>query len=193
MKAILISIKPKYVAKILNGEKDIEIRKNCPKSSVKIIGNSDEPEPIDVYIYCTKNDNLCRISRIDKDRFICGKDFDIKDFPHLKSGYDGKGKVVAKFTMYGAIKIQPKNVENWKTITIDACLTADEYEKYAKGKPTYQWVVDDLKVFDKPKELKEFLVHSHTVSGIGFRGEAKNFEVLKPLARAPQSWCYIEV
>ena len=28
MKAILISIKPKWVAKILNGEKDIEVRKS---------------------------------------------------------------------------------------------------------------------------------------------------------------------
>ena len=43
-KAILISIKPKYVAKILNGEKTIEIRKTMPKDL-----------PIDVYIYCPKD------------------------------------------------------------------------------------------------------------------------------------------
>ena len=38
------SIKPKYVAKILNGEKTIEVRKSKPKSKL----------PIQVYIYCTK-------------------------------------------------------------------------------------------------------------------------------------------
>ena len=45
MKSILISIKPKWVAKILNGEKTIEMRKTMPKSDL----------PIDVYIYCTKD------------------------------------------------------------------------------------------------------------------------------------------
>ena len=43
MKAILISIKPYWVAKILNGEKTIEIRKRFPKDYVGW-----------VYIYCTK-------------------------------------------------------------------------------------------------------------------------------------------
>ena len=42
-KSILMSIKPQYVAKILNGEKTIEIRKRFPKDYVGW-----------VYIYCTK-------------------------------------------------------------------------------------------------------------------------------------------
>ena len=44
MKEILISIKPKWVEKILNGEKTIEIRKTMPKCEL----------PCKVYIYCTK-------------------------------------------------------------------------------------------------------------------------------------------
>lgn len=42
-KAILLSIRPEWVAKILNGEKTIEIRKKFPKDYVGW-----------VYIYCTK-------------------------------------------------------------------------------------------------------------------------------------------
>lgn len=42
-KAILMSIQPQYVAKILNGEKTIEVRKRFPKDYVGW-----------VYIYCTK-------------------------------------------------------------------------------------------------------------------------------------------
>jgi predicted transcriptional regulator len=42
-KSILLSIQPKWVAKILNGEKTIEIRKKFPKNYVGW-----------VYIYCTK-------------------------------------------------------------------------------------------------------------------------------------------
>lgn len=37
MKAILISIKPKYVADILNGKKTIEIRKTMPKVIVGLM------------------------------------------------------------------------------------------------------------------------------------------------------------
>lgn len=44
MKSILISIKPEYVEKILNGEKTIEIRKTKPNIEL----------PCKVYIYCTK-------------------------------------------------------------------------------------------------------------------------------------------
>ena len=86
-KAILMSIQPQWVAKILNGEKTIEVRKKFSKDYVGW-----------VYIYCTKKDELGRIRKLcHNDRFICGKDFNIKDFPKLLSGYNGKGKVVARF------------------------------------------------------------------------------------------------
>lgn len=53
-KAILISIKPEHVEKILYGEKTIEIRKSMPRWDL----------PIDVYIYCTKGDiNLYKVIR----------------------------------------------------------------------------------------------------------------------------------
>ena len=48
MKSILISIKPRFVADILNGKKTIEIRKTMPKCEL----------PITVYIYCTKDNYL---------------------------------------------------------------------------------------------------------------------------------------
>ena len=47
MKSILISIKPKWVEKIIRGEKTIEVRKSAPKevpfSDLKIY---DKPKPI---------------------------------------------------------------------------------------------------------------------------------------------------
>ena len=52
-KAILISIKPRFVADILNGKKVLEIRKTFPKCKC----------PIDVYIYCTKSNYLGFISK----------------------------------------------------------------------------------------------------------------------------------
>ena len=44
MKSIILSIQPKYVAKILSGEKTIEVRKVIPQCET----------PFKVYIYCTK-------------------------------------------------------------------------------------------------------------------------------------------
>ena len=69
MKAILISIKPKYVADILNGKKTIEIRKTMPKCDL----------PIDVYIYMTKNGGEL--------------------FNGLYTAPDMNGRVIAKFTL----------------------------------------------------------------------------------------------
>lgn len=89
MKSILVSIKPKYVADILNGRKTIEIRKNMPKCEL----------PITVYIYCTKEDSLAKLKTYQKDTYVCEQEFKCEDFPKLDSGYEGKGKVVAMFTL----------------------------------------------------------------------------------------------
>lgn len=51
MKHILISIKPEWVEKILNGDKTIEIRKTRPKCEL----------PCKVYIYCTKGNKELRL------------------------------------------------------------------------------------------------------------------------------------
>lgn len=44
MKSVLISIRPEWVEKIVNGEKTIEVRKSAPKEL-----------PFKAYIYCTKD------------------------------------------------------------------------------------------------------------------------------------------
>ena len=60
MKAIMISIQPKWVAKILNGEKTIEIRKSMPKCDL----------PIKVYIYCTKEKILGSLIKVGSEENI---------------------------------------------------------------------------------------------------------------------------
>lgn len=48
------------------------------------------------------------------------------------------------------------------------CLTKNEIKNYLKNKKGFGWHIDNLKIYDKPKELKEF-------------GKT----------RPPQSWCYL--
>ena len=151
MRAILISIKPQYVAKILNGEKTIEIRKTMPKCDL----------PIDVYIYCTKDKELLHKNCADiywvedKDFQAKNKNLGIKTQPYLN------GKVVAKFTLkeIRSAKYQPYVDETSKMVNELTCLTDEELDKYLNKKNGYGWVIDDLVIFDKPKEISEFKVN----------------------------------
>ena len=183
-KAILISIRPIWVAKILNGEKTLEIRKTFPKCKL----------PIDVYIYCTKENDLFK-SYIRMGYFTTRSTAD-----DMK--YNGKGKVVAKFTLN---KVEEHKVRVGKPYPylidcVKACLTNDELEDYAfvegKGYQTlYAWHIDNLEIFDKPKELREFNSTKGftTCEHCLFDIKTCNCEHCNSLTCAPQSYMFIEV
>ena len=148
MKKILISIKPKYVAKILNNRKTLEIRKSFPKCDL----------PCEVYIYCTKDRQLLKITNdYGEDMFFVDK---VKYLKHLVIS----GKVVAKFTLNKVEKIEPTSSgfatkELCSSSLRDfSCLTQQELAEYLGHKDGYAWHIDQksLVIFDKPKELKEF-------------------------------------
>ena len=187
MKSILISIKPKYVADILNGKKTLEIRKTMPKCDL----------PIDVYIYCSKGKNV-------KD-FITMYKRDLSNNEMVDACYIN-GTVIAKFTLRTVEPIRWRydfvgeyKYAGTKTITreIDflnkSCLCDAEIDDYLKDKKGFAWHIDNLEIFGKPKELSSFFVKSHKVKGIDRNGKDKDFIVLKPLTKPFQSWGYIEV
>ena len=169
MKAIVISIKPRFVADILNGKKTIEIRKSIPKCKL----------PMDVYIYCTKDKKYANL--INRGGFLTGM-------------------VVAKFRLNKVEQIHSYlEPEQWyKTndtsgskLLEKSCLSFNELDNYLLSGWGWAWRIDDLVIFQRPRELKEFFVYSHSVAGVGIDGKDKTFEILKPLTKAPQSWCYI--
>ena len=174
MKSILMSIKPQYVTDILNGKKTIEIRKKFPKDYVGW-----------VYIYCTKgNKHECL-------EYADNPNPNKKGKWCITSGYPyANGKVVARFWCDKVECAYNFLVEELCQL---ACITEEELYKYAGG-----WYKTDdllaihitkLEIFDKPKELSEF--GKNYLSEISFAPWAK--VGLKPLTRAPQSWCYVEV
>ena len=114
------------------------------------------------------------------------------------------GKVGARFTL-GKVDTWYKQGEGWvwmndaledyrfALLMGGAELDFHEFSAYTKGKRVcYSWDITNLVKFDEPLELKQYLTYSHTVDGIGFKGERKKFTILKPITRAPQSWCYVE-
>lgn len=186
MKAILISVKPQFVADILNGRKTLEIRKTMPQCAL----------PMDVYIYCTQTEGLARIQDGSRNgSFVVEKNITEQNFKYMESGYDGKGKVVAKFTLNDVRQIYIANYNTYyeyKPVDMTSahlveksCLSQKELDKYLHKKKGYAWCIENLTIFEKPIELYEFRVAKPFEYTNGKKGI-----MYYPLTHAPQSWCY---
>ena len=158
-KAVLISIRPKWVEKIANGEKTIEVRKTRPKMNT----------PFKCYIYCT-------LPKYPHEDFIA------TDYPRPQ--FYGGGKVIGEFVCNRVTNLF-SNSRFWldEDDILHTCLSAAEMRKYANGaNGLYGWHISNLKIYNKPRELREFTGLRQTK----FRAEPV------PITRAPQSWCYVE-
>ena len=128
-RAVMLSIRPKWVEKIANGEKLIEVRKTRPKLQT----------PFKCYIYCTQPK-------------YPHEDFISTDYP--KPQFYGGGKVIGEFTCDQFWIGTPHNTN--PLFCMAACMDGFDTEKYAKGKTLYGWHISDLRIYDTPKELSEF-------------------------------------
>lgn len=183
MRAVLISIQPKWVEKIANGQKTIEVRKTAPKQV-----------PFKCYIYCTypkKPAYTLWLNRRTKNKFLAD------------------GKVIGEFICDKVIKtcgwrLRGDTQQCAKRTTSEeafpklACLTIDEIVKYAgsENREVCGLHISDLKIYDKPKELREFRVSCPTSCE-----NCKNplcYECwceekgIKVVTRPPQSWQFVE-
>lgn len=170
MKAIMISIKPKWCAKIMNGEKTIEVRKN--KALAKAIQkNIDENGYTEIYVYCSKSNYLGYISN----RYV--------------------GRVAFKFRCYKVEEI--RLFFDWWRIGKRTCLTRVEILDYLDGKDKFYAVhINDLEIFDKPKELSEFYttrLDKDITKLFDNSIQLENGTRVKRLTKAPQNLCYVEV
>lgn len=177
MKAVLMSIHPKWCELIFSGEKTIEVRKTAPKLET----------PFKVYVYCTN-----------------GR-FDITDIDDLTSESvrvvsEGRGKVIGEFVC-DKVNYYPAHSAFAKYSYKDTGVNAEEFIKYSKGKDIYGWHISDLKIYDTPKELYEFTKACDFRSNCGVctrkkylieDGFAQFMGCNKRIYRPPQSWCYVE-
>ena len=214
MKAIMISIKPQYVEKILNGEKTIEIRKTMPKCEL----------PCKVYIYCTKPKKWWRYSSCsytsdellwktkDKIKMCDGFEF----YYEIQDCIVINGKVVAEFTL-NKVDILERDLNDWlpknrydvsNDLLKNINLNQEQLWNYGQGKTLYAWYIDNLKIYDKPKELSEFSgfipnnkCEKHENGFACDKCDAYDKEhdtclalyyCRKPIKRPPQSYCYVE-
>ena len=195
MKAVLISIQPKWCELIASGKKTVEIRKTKPKLET----------PFKVYIYCTQNTpyNPVMPMRYEKEggniytggkryaefltsrvigEFVCDKIYDITphfDTPTFPNQY----------------------ICGWEYGKEFDCLSFEELTSYLNGKNGFGWHISDLVIYDKPKELSEYgdfyvWKKCNSCRDTGYESTACCFDidckVPAVITRPPQSWCYVE-
>ena len=192
-KAVLISIRPEWVEKILNGEKTLEVRKTRPNMET----------PFKCYIYCTKNEK-------DSDRLWVLREQIRKEYDglsavcaHLRAQPDlhsvGNGYVVGEFvcdrieSVFGSAYLKMP-----ESAFAGSCLNMHQIDTYLDGKDGHFWHISDLKIYETPKELTEFHTWKKckSCSKSGYESTAciydENCIVPAVITKAPQSWCYVE-
>lgn len=204
MKAVLISIRPEWCAKIASGEKKIEVRKSRPKLET----------PFKVYIYCTKDA---------KKQFWTGPRYSyVDDRSHNAFDKCGNGKVIGEFLCDQII--EDHTFGHDEKFYSAACMSACDAAAYAMESPMYGWHISNLKIYDAPRELGDFWLYNeelHKRYDAGtdyccYDGANEYGEALTDcgdaylnirnclccwnewsgwchhLKRVPQSWCYVE-
>lgn len=213
---ILMSIRPEWVAKILNGEKTVEIRKTA-------LHEGDE-----VHIYCTKNGfplvaSYSGVEENEKPTYT-----DMRFLPPVCS-YPINGKVVAKFIVGKVEKYEIEwfplgndrecyqvldridtfdDEEDLYTIISNeqpsfdfnteyikgSCLSFDELGKYATNNKggigrfaTLE--ITHLEIFDKPRELWEYF-KAREITMSMTKGGHQKLTMYDKITHAPQSWQY---
>lgn len=195
MKAVLISIKPRWVEKIASGKKTVEVRRTKPKLET----------PFKVYIYMTMgkcpkfvyNENLEKQSVYDREpntangrvigEFVCDK-IDVYPYDcHIgypTPQYEGDDSFCDCGEGYW---ITYKEIE-------DSCLTQDELMDYGRGDTLFGWHISNLVIYEQPKELSEFVKpcnHSNdcwTCDRYDYMGHRCYDKVTRP----PQSYLFVE-
>lgn len=206
MKSVLISIRPKWVEKIASGKKTIEVRKSAPKEV-----------PFKAYIYCTKQKINGEI--LFYERKVEGRNRGFRD----KGDIPLAGKVIGEFICDKVYPIKNKGssfvVANEKQsvtneIAGQSCLYYDDMVSYFGDKDGYGWHISDLKIYDKPRELSDFLkpcpdtfhyctICKHCVKIIPpdeeeyalYHGGQYDYweeQCTNRLTSPPQSWRYVE-
>nr|DAE66069.1 MAG TPA: hypothetical protein [Caudoviricetes sp.] len=166
-KAVMLSIRPKWVEKIASGEKTIEVRKTKPKLET----------PFKAYIYCSQGNDARRL----RDswgkvigEFTCDRIFPINVFD---SG-----------------SIQNWLFEHMKRSCLTYEELADYI---GNGKTGHGWHISDLRIYDQPQELTAFrraCPNSWYCESCAMywenNGTCGNESLY--INRPPQSWCYVE-
>lgn len=165
-RSVMISVKPRFCDLIAREKKKTEVRKTRPKTEI----------PFKCYIYCTR---AKRSEKLYSNGTVIVKDTrKLLDpsvrYPGSKIFQRWNGKVIGEFVCKAILPISITYSDTNSRLALRefpyTCLTDKEIMDYlGNGKTGYGWLISDLTIYDKPKDLSDF-----------------------GMKRPPQSWCYAE-
>jgi len=187
--SVLVSATPEQCQNIISGAQSVLVKKSKPKLDT----------PFKSYIYCT----MGGLPKIVYDKSLEPQNIYEKN-PNIING-----RVIGEFVCDEITEIHHNEALGGYSVGMShpmcdffaesTCMDYKELHKYLKGKDGYGWHISDLVIYDKPKELSDFKCEckgncidrkSNTkceklfVDGFTCSG-------LKPLTKAPNSWCYV--
>ena len=180
MKAVMLSIQPKWCELIASGKKTVEVRKTKPKIDV----------PFKCYIYMTAGDAVYPVT--------------INGAPYTCSNVGGKC-VIGEFVCDRIYNITPnfdkpdfcnQYLCDWNWGEGTAYLSFTEMNNYLKGEKGYGWHISDLVIYDKPKELSQFRKicqsdYCHTCD-YAVKKNGYLVDCDRSVKRPPQSYMFVE-
>lgn len=186
MKAIIQCYTPQECERIARGEQTVKVCKTAPNEA-----------PFKVYIYCTKANSAIEQICFGKYTCVVGNNKIIGEYVCDKViKYDYQTIACAKYEVNGA------DVKEELRYNAGACLTAEEMYRRANGKDLRGLHISELKIYDEPRELSEFVKPCNwnydccTCKRAVYeltKAEARLFYGCdRELTRPPQSWCYVE-
>lgn len=140
MKAIMMSIRPQWIEKILNKEKTIEVRKRFPSDYVGW-----------VYIYCTKDKKYANL--INRGGFLTGM--------VVARFWCDKVEEIECIASDNGFAIERYITKELSVVDImeKSCLYFENLKDYLYYSNGYAIHITKLEIFDKPKEIGEFKPH----------------------------------
>ena len=202
-RAILISIRPEWVNKIIASEKTVEVRKTRPKLET----------PFKVYIYCTDGFGRHTVNiSITKEQLW--QHYAETDSMECLNCPIGNQKVIGEFVCDDILKIDKRGMveENfdycyaalneWGNDDIAlyikavrrSCVPREQLNEYGKNVHfLYLWKISKLKIYETPKELSKFSRPFEICIGkVCDEYGCAYCENGGHIKRPPQSWCYVE-
>ncbi len=175
MKAVLISIQPKWCELIASGKKTVEVRKTRPKLLT----------PFKCYIYCTKGRGDC-LWRWN------GVWYDTQDPNHRPNRLDGK--VIGEFVCERILKFPHDPYDSAFRQTADlSCVVIGGLSEYlGHNKFGYAWHISELVIYEKSRELREFVKYRADWGYHAGIAALTGLDCNEYITRPPQSWCYVE-
>lgn len=128
MREILMSIRPQWIEKILNGEKVLECRKSFP---------ARQKEPFKVYMYCTKAEPILKRKR-----------------EYVLNGHV-VGEFTCTGCVEFDVPYPAYQSEMDREILEKSCVPYMELHNYLGRRTGKGWVITEVIEYDEPKTIEE--------------------------------------